>query len=358
MSDEQNKMDDLPKLELGEFEYWQDASPFWRKQKRNADTYFRLMGMEGLYPPLKKRRLFQRTTVDALISDMAKVIGLDDPITSQNLHSHWKRANIFGRNVTVVIFAITIPLLILAFYQMLRPTTGNENILFDLLPMFLIFFVYIVLVLGIRIAYAVLSKSYADSLAAQSAFFFMIEIMHEKALESYESRRSLQGKLVALRRYVLMISSQYKSTVPESDIWISSHFEKMGQYILEHEKLIVAPKADSLDILRRDFYKLVKILIGGQYGDFNAETQPINMPEKSRTSRVLGAVIGFIGLVVPTLILYVLYTNPGRIESMGVNTGTITLIAFAWFLLTVDASLKLGIVERITGLAKAIRDLG
>jgi hypothetical protein len=357
-------MDDLPQLELGPFEYWQESGFADRRRKTVLNIKFMLSAMDDFVPPLRKRlsqeerhRIFwngnQKDLNTGTQADFAQVIGLREPAAVLNLQSHWlrirKRNRIPLYAVMVVTGLIAIVLAILRF-GMDRHMSAGVFFLFLL-------FVYVVFATVIRVGNAALSKRYADSLAAVLGFYFIIDLMYDKALSTSENRRYLQNRLVSLSRYVLLIGTQFESKAPDSDMWIASHFKKMEQYILEHERLIVAPKADSLAVLRQDFYKLMKILISCQYGDFNPEYTPASAPEKKKTSRLLSGILSFVSLIVPTLILYILYTDPQRIIDMGLKTSSVGLIGLAWMLLTVDAILKLGIIDKVVGMAKAMRDL-
>ena len=84
------------------------------------------------------------------------------------------------------------------------------------------------------------------------------------------------------------------------------------------------------------------------------------MPEVVPQGRInqIATMIGrIIGIAVPVFILFLLYYYPDQITNTGLDKNIIGLVAIAWFLLTIDASLGLGVVERISGLAKAIKDL-
>lgn len=128
----------------------------------------------------------------------------------------------------------------------------------------------------------------------------------------------------------------------------------MEHYVREHEQLIVAPKADSLDILRRDFYHHLEDPCQRQVWRIQPRIHPPSTPDANRKG--LTGVLSIINFVIPILVVLALYLNPQRIAAMGINVNTMVLVALGRFLLTIDATLKLGIVERVSGLVKSIRD--
>ena len=48
---------------------------------------------------------------------------------------------------------------------------------------------------------------------------------------------------------------------------------------------------------------------------------------------------------------------PSVVKIIGLENRVISLVALAWLLLAIDVNLKLGVVDRIVGIAKAFREL-
>ena len=286
--------------------------------------------------------------------EIVKTVGIVDESLYSSLEYHWRRISDYNRIGMAMGLFFGIGIFAgITFSSMEFLDLGEFA--FTVITMVML---WIVVQVSKRLFTSIFDRYYADSLVVVGGLYFMIELLRKDAIKLPSSRRRLQNKLDQLAQNILLHSYKFRSRSIEDNQWIYSHIKGMERYVRDHERLIVAPKADSLDVLRQDFYHLLKILISGNYGEFNYEFQPNPEAQPSVSNRVVGAILGFTGFILPSLLLYGIYYNPQRIIDMGINVNTVTLVALAWLLLTIDATLKLGIVERITGLAKSIRDLG
>ena len=121
----------------------------------------------------------------------------------------------------------------------------------------------------------------------------------------------------------------------------------------------MAPKDGTLSQLRHDFYELAKMYIIGNYGEFSwPESQPPTdvLPIKIR-QRLWVALPRFLGVVLPLILMGLLLWKRKQIEFVDINFNIVALIFIAWLLLAIDASLKLGIVSGVVGLAREIKSL-
>ena len=104
--------------------------------------------------------------------------------------------------------------------------------------------------------------------------------------------------------------------------------------------------------------KLVHILLHRNFEDASYELPALpELVPQSRLGQFTSLLSRIVGIAVPGFILGMLYMYPDRINNTGLDKNIVGLISLAWILLTIDASLGLGVVERISGLAKAIKDL-
>lgn len=363
-------MEPTEEIDFSKYE-WQESWPsrilYWIA--RAAFFMFNLMYTLKIFPPLGYRLTgFEKLPASetfkmgkVILVEIAKSIGVDDETSRATLTRHWKRLvqhqQIIGPLSFTVGFLITGLATILPFLGLY--SLFGYDLYESMGELFLAAFVavmfWVSFQLSRRFITSMINKHYADTLVSVGALYFMIELLHKDALALPESRKRLQERLNLLSQNILLLSSQFESGSPQSQQRIYSHFKGMEHYVREHEQLIVAPKADSLDILRKDFYHLLKILVSGRYGEFNHEYPP-STPDANRKG--MAGILSIINFVIPILVVLALYLNPQRIAAMGININTMVLVALAWFLLTIDATLKLGIVERVSGLAKSIRDLG
>jgi len=370
----ENIMTESEDIDLSKYE-WQDTKTRTLYQKFQ-EWVQRIAEFRYLYPPFAYI-FITKPKFETYLVDIAKNIGIDDETSRASLQNHWKRLSQYNVRIQLIILLISFSILGMLTY--LAGIYGSfwldvEDRLLGRNPdtAILVNFLSIILILALlnglalfttanRVAISIVSRRYSDTVTLAATLSSLIDMLRVDALGTFSNRRNLQSKLNFLSRRILMLAYQYKSESLEDQQWIYSHFKGMERYIRDHEHLIVAPKADSLEILRRDFYHLLKILISGEYGEFKYEyAQPPDASAQTTAGKVGKAISGFVGIVLPTLLLYlILFTDQQeRIARIGLDTKTVALISLAWFLLTLDATLKLGIVDRITGLAKSIRDLG
>ena len=110
----------------------------------------------------------------------------------------------------------------------------------------------------------------------------------------------------------------------------------------------------------RDFYYLCEIYLSGNYGTFTWVDMPA-VPKVERPTagkRLVSSSLKFFGIS-PIVIMAGALLWPGQLESRGINLSPnmLALILMAWILLTVDATLRLGVVANLVSLAKGIKKL-
>ena len=363
-------MSESEDIDFSKYE-WQAVQSIWTSLFYSFMSFMgNFMEVANMFPPAGYQVKYDVSSLSRwtasyqlILSEIAKGIGIDDETSYLRLRWHWIKIRGYNNTVSAISFPVGLLTGIAAFVLWV---SGFEAV-FGFLPdnpvaefgFIAVGFIliWILLQTSKRLLRWLINQRYADTLATVGALYFMIELLRKDAMQWTPSRRQLQSRLHLLSQHIMTLAAQFRSQSPEEQAWIDLHFKSMERFVLDHERLIAAPKADSLNTLRRDFYQLLKILISGRYGEFKYDFQPPNVPVQTRGNKVVGTILGFIGFVIPALILYGLYVNPQRIAAIGVDVNTVALIALAWFLLTIDATLKLGIVERITGLAKTIRDL-
>jgi hypothetical protein len=74
--------------------------------------------------------------------------------------------------------------------------------------------------------------------------------------------------------------------------------------------------------------------------------------------QVLKGLPRFLAFVVPLICLALFFWKREQLGFMGINPNILTLIFTAWFFMTVDVLLKLGIVSGVINLEKEIKGLG
>ena len=72
----------------------------------------------------------------------------------------------------------------------------------------------------------------------------------------------------------------------------------------------------------------------------------------------LAGIMKLLATLFPLVLLILMYFLPSQFEFLGIEKRVVALISLAWLLLAIDANLKLGVVDRVSSLAKAFKDLG
>lgn len=212
-------------------------------------------------------------------------------------------------------------------------------------------------VLAAKIVGVLLDRRFADSLILPSSLYLVIDLNQHENLSNPDFKRNVLERIRTLRRNILLLSQTFTDTNLSENQEALWHLKNIETFIYEREGWVIAPKKNTLELLRKDFDKLAVILISGQYGEFKSavkqKTKETVAPPLTFTDKLLR----IIGVIFPYGILLVLYFNPEYIRNIGLDITTVFLIAIAWILLTIDARLKLGLVDRVTGLVKTVKEL-
>jgi hypothetical protein len=132
----------------------------------------------------------------------------------------------------------------------------------------------------------------------------------------------------------------------------------MELYIRERERWVLAPTGTTLANLRHDFYNLAGIFLTGSYGSFTWLSE-FSLPEDrplTWSQFLTSTGIHVFVAVLPLMFMGYLLWESRWITSSGLQS-VVTLIFIGWFLLIIDAFLKIGIVDKLANLAKGIKEL-
>lgn len=301
---------------------------------------------------------------------LASFLGLDDekykPVleTHQNRFIKYSMLVAFYYGLTYIVFMLLGLAILLKSPITNLPTTIGLRIITSwwgtgAVVLVSLLFILLLVSLGLKVASALVDKNYADTLAVFHGLNLLIELQEDDELNFPHARKRLQYRIQALCRAIILLGGQYGTIDSGNEQKVYEHFKGMERFIREREGWLAMPKKDSLEIFCQDLLKLVQIFISGNYGEFQPTVidEPMEAP-KPFVQRIWDSLLKFIGIGIPVGVLVLVYVDPTVFEARSVDSNTVVLIAIAWLLLTLDAYLKLGVVERITGLAKTIRDLG
>ncbi len=90
---------------------------------------------------------------------------------------------------------------------------------------------------------------------------------------------------------------------------------------------------------------------------YNSYLPDIAYPEQQDAISAKAYSFGYIGSTLLLIFNLAMVMFPEQGNVLGLENKTVSLIALSWFLLTLDNILKLGVVEQVANLAKAIKGL-
>jgi hypothetical protein len=211
-----------------------------------------------------------------------------------------------------------------------------------------------------KIYWRIVEKIHAESICVREVLYVLFELDKEDSLTRPDSKALLAYRIEYLSKINLILGTRINS---KNSNWVDNHFKNIYEYIQERRRWIASPTKNTLSDLRRDFVFLANIYVSGQYGEFKWEnlfTETKKIQESDKLS-ILKLFAKFLGITFPLLVMGLYLQNPNNFFLQGIgshNKDAVTYIFLAWLLISLDITLKLGIVESLVKLAQGLRDLG
>jgi len=224
---------------------------------------------------------------------------------------------------------------------------------------FFAFFAFIFLFMIIRLGILISGKKYASTLCLLACIYIVLELQQDDILSINRIKIRLINRVDFLAKYIPLVGMNISHNDPSMREWTLQYFKTMQNYVRQLERRIIAPKSDTLQSLRKDFYTMAGILLYGKYAemDWVALTSEDQVKQKTSVQQLGSTVQRFIGIGLPIFLLYVVIFHPEIMIPTGIGFDKISIIAIAWFLIAIDANLRLGVIDRILEIAKAIKEL-
>ncbi len=251
--------------------------------------------------------------------------------------------NLYKLSFNSIIF-ISIPMVIILIYILVFPQTLNFLIL--------------------RIFTNYMNKRWVESLCIRELIYLLFDLSRDDANHRIDIRKILSYRIEYIAKLTLLIPEQYQTKNQEHKDWIKQHFENIYAYIMERGRWILAPTETTLSYLRDDFYKLTYVYLTGSYGDFQwqptlIKTQgdiPLNF--RGKLSKYLLIITNYSRFLIPLLLMIAYLSKWQNLIPYNESYARIVnYIFWAWLLVTLDITLKLGILESFMKIVKLIRDL-
>ncbi|PZV25868.1 MAG: hypothetical protein DCF12_12590 [Snowella sp.] len=163
-----------------------------------------------------------------------------------------------------------------------------------------------------------------------------------------------------LARVTTLIPWHYGIGKPSNQKWMQQHFQNIAYYIRERRRWLITPTETTLEDIRRDFRELAYLYLTGLYGNwqwqsFELETEII---KQTRFQKIQGTLIRFVGIILPLLIMAFYILFPDKFPNADAEIlKNLPYIFIAWLLVSLDITLKLGVIESLTKLITGLKDL-
>lgn len=359
---------DYKPFNLERFEFWDDS--YWATKLSHflLTTLVSLLKANPGIPPVvfknKKEKWIQTLSLEVL----GEAVGFDDPAMLKILNFHQRRRYSWVVLATSLYLVMTLCLfpLILEGWRYLAsvvlPLNLNPSltiVVAAIITVTIPMFTFVVFGAAFQLTSIITNRLFAETLCIVTVMYLVVELSRDDVLTRPDRRRALLARMDNLAQNTLLLSSRYSGRDDRNQDWAKDYFRNMSLYIRERERWVVAPTDTTLNSLRQDFCRLATIYITANYGDltYPEKDAKLEMPTPTRKQLILASLPRFLGIFLPLALMGFLLWQPTRLEMVGVETNAITLIFIVWFLLAIDATLKLGIMDKVVGLAKQIREL-
>lgn len=295
--------------------------------------------------------LSNKSSIDVI----GEAICLDKPEHKNLLAYHVKRDNLRGILIPVIggTFSAVVVLLILSIFNLfLSNFTDNPNVAAALN----LIVIYLIFTLSIRLFLLLFEKRFIETICINSIFHIILLLRRDDVLSKSDKKKLLLSMIRYLAKRIELFGIAYRSSDSGNSEWAHNHFSQISQYIRERERWAVAPRQDTLQVLRDDFYNLAITLVSGNLGDF-AWTETISVKVGSSTGSMKGKIIRFIGYLIPAILIGLYLWHPDFFPIIKIDSEVATIVLLAWILLSIDIGLQLGIVTSLIRFAMDIRDL-
>jgi hypothetical protein len=240
------------------------------------------------------------------------------------------------------------------------PKSLKNYITYILIATLIGLMVFVTASLTFRVSSIILNRHFVLSECIYNGLGLLIDLIRNDVLIRSDRKRLLLRRIDYLAMTILLMPSVYASNNKPTQEWSRKHFRQVSLFIRERARWVIAPLDTTLTDLRRDFSELAAILIKGNYGEFSWQ-HPVEEQETSSLKwqrRLVNGLPRFLGLILPLILMGLYLLKPELFPFIKKDhQAMVTYIFLAWLLLSIDASLKLGIVAGLTKLAKGIKGL-
>jgi len=211
-----------------------------------------------------------------------------------------------------------------------------------------------------RLLFRILEYLIAETLCIIQITNLNIELTRDDAIYRRDVKGMVLFRMDYLARVTMLIPLHYGMGRSGNQKWIEQHFQNISYYIRERRRWLIAPNETTLDDLRRDFRKITYYYLTGKYGawqwqSFDLETEVI---KQTRFQKIQGTLIRFFGVLLPLIIMGLLMLFPDKFPNLDSDVKSkVPYVFIGWLLVSIDVTLKLGVIESLVKLISGLKDL-
>lgn len=352
-------MGTYPNIKLDDY-YFIDQGRFMDRLWWNVKVTDFLMPISPYFPTLLKRK--KAIWKPASFKEVAKLVGLYDQEIEPFFEQHKRRLRMFSILLLAslyLLFMILFPLFVIGYFA-LHYLVGLLSI--NINAPIAGLFIFLIFLWAYRVAFdmsaLILERKFADSLCIMQIAYILLELSRPDVIRNRKT--DLLKRMNFLANRLILMGMNYPGSDEFNKNWMYQYFCKISRFVRERERLVIAPRENSLDQLRQDFVRLGKMFSSGEYGSFDVQVAEIEKGEHKHTSllaRVTSLIIGIASIALPILALSFMITAPEVFSQLNINRDAVFYISIAWLLLALDRLFGMGIVESFLSLLKATKEL-
>jgi hypothetical protein len=242
---------------------------------------------------------------------------------------------------------------------------GNDLNYFEKISFFKSFIILCFLIIPIQLMYMrllfrVVEYLIPETLCLMQIINLNVELTRDDVIYRRDVKSMILFRMDYLARVTMLIPWHYSIRKSSNQKWIEQHFQNIAYYIRERRRWLIAPNETTLDDLRRDFRKLAYYYLTGKYGAWEWQSFELTneVVKQTRFQKIRGNLVRFFGITLPLLIMAFYILFPDKFPNPDAEIlKNLPYIFIAWLLVSLDITLKLGVIESLTKLITGLKDL-
>jgi len=285
------------------------------------------------------------------------LFGLEERQYKEITERQMKQYNIsvvLGGIVILILFILWYQYPLLLFYNLrLHPFLG-----WIIISWFFLIVTYLIFIsILFRLLFRILEYSIPESFCIIQIINLNLELIRDDAIYRRDIKSMLLFRMDYLARVTMLIPWHYSIGRSSNQKWIQQHFQNISYYIRERRRWLIAPNETTLDDLRRDFRKLAYYYLTGKYGAWQWQSfeLPTEVSKQTRFEKIQVTLIRFFGILLPLVIMGLVMLLPNNLPEN--IKSQVPYVFIGWLLVSMDVTLKLGVIESLTKLITGLKDL-